>query len=86
MRSRMQRIAVLLALLAGGGSLMVSSNLGCESFAGESLMTSLDFCFIFDCTNGIFGGVVQPCQQGVDTEGNPTGTLFLDCPDNGNQP
>jgi len=82
----MQRIAVLLALLAGGGTVMATSNLGCQSFAGESLMTSLDLCFIFDCTNGIFGGVVQPCQEGVDVNGNPTGTLFLDCPDDAGNP
>lgn len=81
MRSRMQRIVVVLALLAGGGTVMASSTMGCASFAGESLMTSLDLCFIFDCTNGIFGGMVQPCQQGVDVNGDPTGTLFLDCPD-----
>lgn len=80
MRSRMQRIAIVLALLAGGGTVMATSNMGCASFAGESLMTSLDFCFIFDCTNGIFGGLVQPCQEGVDVNGEGTGTLFLDCP------
>ncbi|HNQ24090.1 MAG TPA: hypothetical protein PKK06_13465 [Phycisphaerae bacterium] len=80
MRTGFHRVAMAVTLLAAGGSLMFTSNLGCESFMGESLMTSLDFCFIFDCSNGLLGGTVKPCQQGVDALGDQTGTLFLDCP------
>ena len=80
MRAGFRRIAMAATLFAAGGSLLFTPNLGCESFAGESMMTSLDFCFIFDCNNGLFGGTVKPCQQGTDENRDPTGPLLLDCP------
>lgn len=39
--------------------------------ATEGVMTSVDFCHIFDCQGGFFGGAIQPCGQ------NP---LLVDCP------
>lgn len=44
--------------------------------ATEGVATSIDFCYIFDCQSGFFGGAIQPC-------GDPTTTaddLFVDCP------
>jgi hypothetical protein len=40
--------------------------------AGEMSMSSVDFCFLFDCQNGAIGGLIDPC-------GNPP--LFADCGD-----
>jgi hypothetical protein len=53
----------------------------------------MDMCFIFDCTNGAFGGLLDPCETvaGSDTgdpgegtgagyAGPATGPLFADCP------
>ncbi|HOA73538.1 MAG TPA: hypothetical protein PL151_12040 [Phycisphaerae bacterium] len=41
----------------------------------NGVLTSIDFCYIFDCQSGFFGGIVQPC-------GDPNSTaddLFVDC-------
>lgn len=64
---------------------MAGPGTGCTSFLAESTLTSADFCFIFDCTNGIFGGTIDPCSgvgSGDQTfEGQQTGTpFFADCP------
>ena len=77
-RSRSRRIAVEAMLLLGGLTLLAGPGTGCFSFAAETALTATDFCFVFDCTNGIFGGVVQPCGAG-GTLGNE-GPLFTDCP------
>jgi hypothetical protein len=37
----------------------------------EGVLTSVDFCHIFDCQSGFLGGAIQPCGQ------NP---LLVDCP------
>jgi len=48
---------------------------GCVRFATNGILTSIDFCQVFDCQNGFLGGAVQPCGDG-GTGGNP---LFVDC-------
>ncbi len=60
------------ALVAGGGLLFAAPNTGCLSFMAESAVEATDFCFIFDCQNGILGGTIDPCSGD-----NP---LFADCP------
>ena len=75
MRSRSRRLAALAALAAGGGFLLSGPNTGCMSYMGESLVTATDFCFIFDCQSGMFGGTVQPCDQNLAG----SGPLFADC-------
>lgn len=72
MRSRTRRAALTLALLAGGGFLMAGPGTSCSSFFGESAFVSTDFCFIFDCQNGILGGTVEPCATDQP--------FFVDCP------
>lgn len=45
-------------------------------FGAEGALASIDFCYIFDCQGGFFGGAIQPC-------GDPTTTaddLLVDCP------
>jgi hypothetical protein len=75
MRSRSRRIAAAIALLAGGGWLLTGPNTGCGSFLLQSAVSAADFCFIFDCQNGILGGTFDPCAGE-----NP---LLADCPEQG---
>ncbi len=77
-RSRPRKVAKVVGLLAGGGFLLSGPGTGCGSYLSESLLVATDFCFIFDCQNGFFGGVIDPC---ADTDGN-AGTddaFFVDC-------
>jgi hypothetical protein len=82
MRSHWTRVAIVATLLSSGGFVMLTSpGLGCEAYAAESLLQAVDFCFIFDCTNGVLGGTVKPCQPGLGFNGEETSGLLLDCPD-----
>lgn len=89
MRRTLRRFAAAAAIFGAGGMMMQSPNFACESFVGESLFTAVDACFIFDCNNGAFGGVFQPC--GVALNLNPSdplsgGPLFTDCVPGTNNP
>jgi hypothetical protein len=44
---------------------------GCSEFYANGAVTSVDFCYLLDCQNGFFGGLVDPCAQG---------SLLVDCP------
>ena len=48
---------------------------GCGQWATDSLLSAVDFCYIFDCDNGFFGGAVQPCGD-ASSGGQP---FLLDC-------
>jgi len=71
---------MLAGLVASGGFLFAFQSTSCLSFAGESLLSSGDFCFIFDCQNGILGGTIDPCFQTLDADGNAIPPVFVDCP------
>jgi len=72
MRSKLRRLFMFMLLMAGGSALFSGSpNAGCFRMAAGTTLVATDFCFIFDCTNGIFGGVLDPC--------NPV-PLLNDCP------
>jgi hypothetical protein len=82
MRRKLRRVAAVAAIVGAGGTMMISPNFACESFAGDSLFTAIDMCFIFDCASGALGGVLQPC--GVPLNPNPadplsSGPIFSDC-------
>lgn len=80
MRSRWRGLAVGLGLVGSGAVLLSGPGTGCSSFSAESFLVSTDFCFIFDCQNGAFGGTVRPCA-GTGTVGGATQPpLFSDCP------
>ena len=82
MRSkRLRRAVMVVAALTTGAMVLASPNFACESYMVESALTALDFCFIFDCNNGVLGGTVDPCAGGVDAAGEPTPGLLVDCPD-----
>lgn len=72
------------ALLGGFGYLLSGPQGTCISYQGESLLTNIDFCFIFDCQGGIFGGTIDPCTgfgSGNQTfETADSLPLFNDCP------
>lgn len=75
MRLSARKAIALLSLVAGGGYMMSGPGTGCASYVAESTLTSTDFCFIFDCQNGILGGTIDPCAT-TDTQG----PLLADCP------
>ena len=79
--SSFRRIAVGAAAVASGAVVLASPNMACESYLVESAFSSLDFCFIFDCNNGILGGTVDPCAGGLDAAGENTPGLFVDFPE-----
>jgi len=76
-RKTIRRGAVAAAILTSGGFLLQYN--GYSSFTAESALVATDFCFIFDCQNGLFGGTIDPCTTG-GTTANPTGPFFADCP------
>jgi hypothetical protein len=83
-----RRALKIVALVLAGGSVFAGPGTGCISFGTETLLTTADFCFIFDCQNGIFGGTISPCARPpevVDANTGETlsdvqGPLFADCP------
>ncbi len=89
MRSHKHRFSKAVAMTLGGGLLFAGPGTGCFSFALEASLESLDFCFILDCQNGVFGGTADLCPEapsGTDTGGfesvfsPPIGPIFVDCP------
>jgi len=44
-----------------GGVIGGDRGLSCSRFATNGLSSSVDFCYLLDCENGFFGGIVQPC-------------------------
>lgn len=88
MRRKLRRVASVAAVAGAGGVMLISPNFSCESFAGESLFTAVNTCFIFDCQNGAFGGLLNPCDTpsifapaGGESQIDPSeqGPLFADC-------
>ena len=77
MRNRSRRLGVfiLLGVVTAGGMLFAGSGLACASFGLDQAQTTVDFCFLFDCTNGAYGGLIEFCD-----EDNPERSLLADCP------
>ncbi len=78
MRNRARKIITAASLLAASGFLTSGPGTSCSSFVGESAMVSTDFCFIFDCQNGILGGTVNPCAERTEFVGVTSGGVFAD--------
>ncbi len=83
MRCRSRRIVAAVGLVLLGASLLSGPGTGCVPFFGDSTLAAADFCFIFDCQNGLLGGTVDPCAttssvgQGSQFVRPP---FFADCP------
>ena len=86
MRCSVRKIGKLAGLLAGGGDLLSGPGTGCSGYLGQTALVATDMCFIFDCQNGILGGVFDPCSgigSGNQTvEGGTQLPFFTDCPTN----
>ena len=76
MRSLRTKSLMVLAATAVVGMLF---NTTCASFASEQVFRTVDFCFLFDCQNGAFGGLIDPCPD-PGTGDDSTINLFVDCP------
>lgn len=87
MKKRKTRLWVGACMALSGGYLFASGNLSCGSFFTEAAISSVDMCFIFDCTSGAFGGLLDPCGTtgGTDTNSNndPGGGIGFPGPNNG---
>jgi len=86
MQNRLKKTGVIVGLLTGSGYLLSGPATSCTSFTGRSALVSADFCFIFDCQNGIIGGTFDPCggigSGDATVEGNTALPVFTDCPTN----
>ena len=70
------RIIKYLLFLAGGVLFSTNgTNAGLASCQASAALSSIDFCFVFDCGNGAFGGLLQFCN--VSSDGTD---IFDDCP------
>lgn len=87
MRSTRLRFRWVLSAAAVASAGMVFQT-ACMSFAGNQVLHALDFCFLFDCQNGAFGGLIDPCpdQATTDSSGSSStdtvtrANIFVDCP------
>ncbi|MCP4247991.1 MAG: hypothetical protein GY778_13165 [bacterium] len=74
MRRHRSRILLVSALFVSGGAyLLAGSTMGCASLGAETALSSVDMCFVFDCTGGIFGGVIDPCSTVGEDPNDGTG-------------
>lgn len=85
MKKRKTRLWVGACLALSGAYLFQSGNLSCGSFFSEAAISSVDMCFIFDCTSGAFGGLLDPCGTtgGTDTNGENAGNAGFAGPNSG---
>ena len=81
MRTRSRAIATGIGLALGGGFLLAGPSSGCFSYVGSSALSATDFCFVFDCQDGILGGTVDPCAGLGAGDNSGELPLFTDCPD-----
>lgn len=81
--TRRRRLLIWLAMLLSGGTMFQAvgftrTGLGgaCQpqNFFTNGALSSVDFCYVLDCQNGFFGGVVQPCDPT-----NPANDYLIDC-------
>lgn len=85
-RARRWRKTAVMGMLVGTGVLCASGALNCASLGIQSTLSTLDFCFLLDCQNGAFGGLLDPCGFGGVLIDNDQGSvqfgssLLIDCP------
>ncbi|MBI1827839.1 MAG: hypothetical protein HY287_02095 [Planctomycetes bacterium] len=85
MRIRKSNLFKAMSLIGSGALLLqTTASPGCVGYAARSTLAVADFCFIFDCQNGAFGGTFKPCSAvttTTDANGQVTSLpLFADCP------
>ncbi len=76
----LKRVCVWLALMASGATLFQTVGFstlngafrgGCAQWTANGLTSAVDMCYLLDCQNGFFGGLVDPCD--------PQNPALLDC-------
>ncbi|HSW44036.1 MAG TPA: hypothetical protein VLM89_00520 [Phycisphaerae bacterium] len=81
MKHRTTRILMWLALGLGGSTVFQTIGFtnssgavsgGCRDFSLNGATSAVDMCFLLDCQNGFFGGLIDPCD--------PQKPALLDCP------
>jgi len=85
MKRRAYRFMMWLLMAAAGATLFQTYPLypisgdtgtgfyGCTRFAANSTGNVIDWCWLLDCQNGFFGGLIDPC---ADPSSSP---WLLDC-------
>lgn len=80
MKRRRMRIWVWLSMFLTGATVFQVGGFttrngalagSCNNFWINGVTSSVDFCYLLDCQNGFFGGLVQPCD--------PRNPLLVDC-------
>ncbi len=77
MRKRTKRLLVSLLVFTAGGTLFTGGNAGFIRCAGDTTLTAINFCFVFDCQNGALGRGIEFCGD------QPGDDIFVDCPTGG---
>ena len=81
MRSGGRKFLSGIGLVLAGGYVMSGIGSGCSTYLAESALSAANFCFIFDCQNGLLGGAIDPCAGTGAQDQNGELPLFTDCPD-----
>ena len=68
MGRRVSRGLVVTGLILASSYLFAGGNMTCGSVSAEAAISSVDMCFVFDCTNGAFGGLLDPCGTIVGSD------------------
>ncbi len=85
MRRRVSGVWIWLAMIGSGATLFTTFPItgttgagyhGCQRFVSNGVSNSIDFCYLLDCQNGFFGGLVDPCADVSMGE-----SWLLDCPE-----
>ncbi len=69
-RSRLR--AVLAVCMGTLFAFAIGYDGGCYNIASQSFMDSIVPCAVFDCSGGMLGGAINPC--------NPLNPVFNGCP------
>ncbi len=73
------RTFVVLGLVMTTGVLFAGSGLACASFALDRAQSTLDFCFLFDCQNGAYGGLIDFCDRDANGDIVVDQSMLADC-------
>ena len=68
------RVIVWSLIVLTGGLVFQAGN--CVAFALDSTMAATNICYIIDCQNGLFGGLINPCGSPFTSADD----LLQDCP------
>jgi hypothetical protein len=85
MKQRLKRGLVWLMFATTGGVLFQTTAVGfttvnnavggCQRFAMNGVLSSVDFCYVLDCQGGFLGGAISPCGDPTTADDN----LLIDC-------